>query len=470
MNGLLLFLIILNVYILLVYLAARSGLLARFNIGLMGPALMVRTQRGKGIIEWISKLKRTWISTGTLGIWLTLGIMGAITLLLIVQVPSLFRIPAEQAPGAREILALPGINPLIPISYGIVALILAIVIHEFAHGVLARAQGMKVKSLGMLYLIVPIGAFVEPDEEQLLASPRKERMRVYAAGPTSNLVTALICGLVFSAGFVGAADPVADGMGIRGVTENSPADQAGLEPGWIITHVNDTRVTSYTQFTDALSDTAPGQRIPLTTARHGTVELCLASREDAQNLSTYGPGFDFCRLDRGEEQDNGGNNTTGAAAPSDDSGFLGVEVYPLSPASFKERLVSPFGSLESFVLYIALPFFGLSPMKGPLLEMYDVPVPDGAATTGYWVVANLFYWVMWISLMLGLTNALPAVPLDGGFLFRDFVDGVIHRLKPSSTQEGRAPIVKKTSVAISFMILGLILLQFLAPRIGAQFL
>lgn len=465
MNGFLLFLIILNAYILLVYLAARSGILARFNIGLMGPALMFRTQRGKGIIDWISKLRRTWVLTGTWGVWLVLGTMFAMTALLIIQIPALFRIPVDQAPGARQILALPGINPLIPIWYGIAALIIAIVIHEFAHGILARAQDMKVKALGMLYLIVPIGAFVEPDEEQLMASSRIKRMRVYAAGPTSNLVTTVICGVLFSAVFMASAAPVGDGLGVRHSIEYGPAFEAGLEPGMLLTHIDSTPIPNNLVFQDVLGQTVPGQEIVVQTQNAGSFTFCLGSRNNQTDIPDLGHGYNYCSLYSDEARAAADANPEG----DHDRGFLGVEMYPLSPGSLRDRLAHPMSSLPNFVLYIALPFTGYTPIDAPMTELYTTPWDDTLGPTAFWITANLAYWVMWISLMLGLTNALPAVPLDGGFLFRDFVESVLGKFRSSMSEERKAHLAKRASVFISFTILGLILLQFAAPYIAQAF-
>lgn len=554
-SGLLLFLIIVNVYLLLVFLLAKSGILARYNIGLMGPILMFRTERGKGIIEWLGKAKRFHQYTGTVGIWVTLFCMGALMLLLIAQMPFVLRIPVEQAPQARHILALPGINPLIPVVYGIIALVVAIVIHEFAHGVLARAQNLKVKTLGMLYLIVPIGAFVEPDEEEMMQTTRKKRMRVYAAGPMSNIVTALILGLVFSAGFMAAATPVGDGLGIDQVVPGSPADQAGLEEGMLITQIDNTTITDLQSFQGSLRETHPGQRIEIHTHQSGVLTACLASHEDAQRIQDLGPGVNWCErypdtMPAGNLTDSGdpddplpatlhaaptmgqiplvvnftfdaetdgeplqwtfdatGNGEADASGTHEDlpatyahsynqtgrysatftlesdsasttrtvtvnaGGFLGIQTYPFSPVAFKGHMESPFSSLTSLALYVALPFTGMTPMTAPFTGFYEIPWGDSAAAVNsYWISANVVYWVMWISLMLGLTNALPAVPLDGGWLFRDWLDGVLEKLKPTSSAESRAPVVKKASIAISLLVLALILFQFLGPRIAPFFL
>ena len=47
----------------------------------------------------------------------------------------------------------------------------------------------------------------------------------------------------------------------------------------------------------------------------------------------------------------------------------------------------------------------------------------------FYLIANAMYWLFWLNLMLGATNALPAVPLDGGFVFRDGVEALLTRFR-----------------------------------------
>ncbi|VVC03917.1 Peptidase family M50 [Candidatus Burarchaeum australiense] len=93
---------------------------------------------------------------------------------------------AAAAPGAAPII--PGKN--IPLLEGILALVIILVVHEGAHGILARLHNIKLKSAGVvLFGILPVGAFVDPDEKQLdNAAPNKQR-DVLVAGSTSNFVT-----------------------------------------------------------------------------------------------------------------------------------------------------------------------------------------------------------------------------------------------------------------------------------------
>ena len=50
------------------------------------------------------------------------------------------------------------LNPLLPISYTLVALIISVFIHEAGHGIVARVYGIKVESTGIAFvLFIPIG-------------------------------------------------------------------------------------------------------------------------------------------------------------------------------------------------------------------------------------------------------------------------------------------------------------------------
>jgi len=115
-------------------------------------------------------------------------------------------------------IPIPGIAPLIPgveiegspISIPIHAffgLIVLIVVHELAHGIVSRIEKIKVKSMGVLTAgIFPIGAFTEPDEKQLKEAKPRKRMRVFAVGSMANFVTGIVF-LILFLGLLGAAQP-----------------------------------------------------------------------------------------------------------------------------------------------------------------------------------------------------------------------------------------------------------------------
>ncbi len=93
---------------------------------------------------------------------------------------------------------IPGMGICIPVIYGMIALVLLLVVHEFAHGVLARVHKLKLRSTGLVTLgIVPIGAFVEPDEEKFQKSESLTKTRVLAMGSFSNLSLGILSFLLF---------------------------------------------------------------------------------------------------------------------------------------------------------------------------------------------------------------------------------------------------------------------------------
>ena len=63
------------------------------------------------------------------------------SLIGILSTPGVGQVVRQLGPGS--VLLLPGINPLLPIVYGWIAIVCGIVIHEGAHGVVARNVDLK---------------------------------------------------------------------------------------------------------------------------------------------------------------------------------------------------------------------------------------------------------------------------------------------------------------------------------------
>jgi membrane-associated protease RseP (regulator of RpoE activity) len=102
-------------------------------------------------------------------------------------------------------ILLPGIN--LPFFEGILALAIVMIVHEGAHAVLARIAKIPLLSSGIvLFGIIPIGAFVEPDEKKLEKAERTRQTRVLVAGPTANMLAAVASFFLFMAFFMVSAD------------------------------------------------------------------------------------------------------------------------------------------------------------------------------------------------------------------------------------------------------------------------
>src|SRR5205809_4725186 len=218
---------------LLLYVLQSRGLLEPRGLSPSpppaGPFLMWKTVRGRNLIDRLARPKRFWRIFGDVAILLVALTMVGTTVLLaweatLVQSAAIRGNP----PPPETLLGLPGINPIIPVGYGILGLAVAIILHEFSHGILSRVANIKIRSLGLIFLIFPIGAFVEPDEDELRALPRRERARLYAVGPATNVLLAVLFATLFSTLILPAVAPVHHGVGIVGFTPNSPAPPAGM--------------------------------------------------------------------------------------------------------------------------------------------------------------------------------------------------------------------------------------------------
>ncbi|OIO21717.1 hypothetical protein COV61_01005 [Candidatus Micrarchaeota archaeon CG11_big_fil_rev_8_21_14_0_20_47_5] len=92
-------------------------------------------------------------------------------------------------PGASFLL--PGVN--LPLFEGIIALFLLLLVHEVAHGLLARLAKIKLDSSGIvLFGILPVGAFVDPDEKEFLAAPPLAQKRLLVAGSSANFIASAV--------------------------------------------------------------------------------------------------------------------------------------------------------------------------------------------------------------------------------------------------------------------------------------
>jgi len=102
---------------------------------------------------------------------------------------------AKTEPGGT--LILPGVT--IPFFEGVLAIVIIMAVHEGAHAILARIGRIKVLSSGIvLFGIIPVGAFVEPDEKQLEKMEKTKQTRVLVAGSSSNLIVSIIAFVLFA--------------------------------------------------------------------------------------------------------------------------------------------------------------------------------------------------------------------------------------------------------------------------------
>lgn len=317
---------------------------------------------------------------------------------------------------------------LVDIAQFAAALAALIIVHELGHFIAARLLNIEVEEFGLgfpprlltLFTVwgtrfslnlIPLGGFVRPKGENdpsvpggLAAASPWARLVVLAAGPIANLMVGVILyALILSR--IGI--PVLDQVQIIEVMRNSPAEQAGLQPGDLILKVNDQEIKS----TQSLSENIYAhldQPIQITYARgnqQATVTLVPRSNppegEGAIGIVMSNPTRKVGAL---------------AAIPT---GILAVYNHSRELLSFPVRMIQG----------------QISPQEGRLVGikgMFDIyqniqesepppNIPQGINILGFFAT---------ITISLGLLNLLPIPALDGGRIMFALPEIVLGRRIP----------------------------------------
>ncbi|SFG63463.1 PDZ domain-containing protein [Halopelagius inordinatus] len=256
MNTLLWVLVGLLAYSFAAFFLRRRGLLPS-SVKVQGPFTTIHTKRGRDLIDWIATPKRFWRAWSNLGVGAALVIMFGMFFFLLVQGVFILRNPP--APSAvnqpQNFLVIPGVNDFLPLSVApeiVFGLLVGLVVHEGGHGILCRVEGIDIESMGVfLFTVLPLGAFVEPDEESQRDTDRGGRTRMFAAGVMNNFaVTAIAFALLF--GPIIASIGVAPGVAVAGSYDGSPAAAGGIGQSDRITAIEGTPVTNESTLDRAL--------------------------------------------------------------------------------------------------------------------------------------------------------------------------------------------------------------------------
>lgn len=347
------------------------------------PMLILRTKRFSGVFDKLGRLRASrylaWVFLGLVPFVAGIAIyLIATSLVNVLMNPSVVGEVARDL-GAGAILLLPGINPMLPIVYGWLAIIVAIVLHEGAHGIIARNNGLTVKSSGLLFfLVIPIGAFVDVDEEQIKVAKSRASLKVMAAGVGANVIVGLSC-LLCMLLIVGSLSPAVTGVYVADVVDGMPAKTAGLLAKDTLVSVDNVTVKNTTDLRVILDGKAAGDLIHVTVARG----------EKWQDRYT----------------------TTVNLTSSENRTVMGISTYDLMT---QERLdfYQNF-SLGTLSMYLIPPtlYSGFVPFSDFLTPFYSSAIP-------FWSeLANMLFWIWFVNFNLAIFNALPIYPLDGGRIF-----------------------------------------------------
>ncbi|MBU3904824.1 MAG: site-2 protease family protein [Nanoarchaeota archaeon] len=388
---------------------------------------MRRTKRFRILIDEIAQF---WP-----GFWKTIGTFGIIVCFLYMLLGTGFLINSSYNIAAG-LVDKPTISLVLPTPFSqasigpgymsfpfwswFLIILMILIPHELSHGILSRTEKIKLKSVGLLLLVLsPIalfitglygliagaltleslmvalflilpGAFVEPDEKQLKKAKTITRLRVFAGGSAANIFVGLTVFMITA--FILWPAMISPGVDIFYVNQSSPASNAGLTNGTIITHINN---------------------IPV------SVSYC--------------------------EYNNGGINAFLPYMCKSGSGYF---VEEIGQAKIGDNIQMRSDEKTYDILVKAVEVDGIEyPFVGIL---YKPIIKNG--DPGFLFSLISFMSLLWIfSFAVAIFNILPIYPLDGGLM----VETIIERFNKKSA--------KKIARAISLIVLLILLYNFFGP-------
>ncbi|MBS3137726.1 site-2 protease family protein [Candidatus Woesearchaeota archaeon] len=253
--------------------------------------IMYRTKLGLKLMDKIANKYRSLVQFfGFISIGIGFVGMAFISISIIMVIIKLIFTP--HAASSDMVLVLPFTNipgiGYLPFTSWLIAIFVLAVVHEFSHGVVARAHNVEIKSsgfavLGILAPIIP-AAFVEPNEEKLKKEKEIVQYSIFAAGPVSNIFLALVFFLLMIAVFNPIEARLMEPVGFSfDITNTSlPAGVAGLQSGMIVNSFNYKNINDSTYFLNQMQYCVkPEQQVTFGTANATYAATTIASPNDA---------------------------------------------------------------------------------------------------------------------------------------------------------------------------------------------
>ncbi len=179
--------------------------------------------------------------------------------------------------GIPVSIVVPGLTlNLYWLPYFLISVVLVVFIHEAAHGIISLAEGIGIKSAGMLLLAVFPGGFVEIEEEKMDTLKTESKLKIFSAGASANVLSGLLIFLAIFTLFIQAPS----GIVVMEVVEGGPLDLAGVRRWDVIYALNGTPVHEYRDLADFMSKVKPGEKLVVATSRGNFTISTIPSPED----------------------------------------------------------------------------------------------------------------------------------------------------------------------------------------------
>ncbi len=410
----------------------------RENLKRQGILYLYRTKLGIRLMDWtVSKFSRilkpmqivvvasgyillismVWLLIRTAYIYITSPIIAQL-----IKAPPI----APLIPYFPAIFKLESFFPPLYFTYFLVALIIVAVSHEFAHGIFARLNKIKVKTTGFAFLGPILGAFVEPDEKQMQKAKKFPQLAILAAGTFANVIMAVIFGAILLGFFALSFSPAGVQFNSYATTAINPfeiTEVSGIpieDPKSLI-YLDDPYVPGYLE--SEIVNVSIGEKTFLVQSK----SLINALEKDIQSIIVYDDAPAVRAGIKGAIRE-----INGVKIENPES--LREELRKYSPGDEVIVTASDDGAVKTYKInlgnrdgnaYLGIGFvesnrgaitgFFMSQVekvKNPFIH-YE-PNWDGDIA---WFIYYLLWWITVINILVALFNMLPLSILDGGRFF-----------------------------------------------------
>lgn len=345
-----------------------------------------------------------------------------------------------KSPDIARAIKVPVIMPLIPylpelfkidflppfyFTYWIIIIAIIAIPHEFAHGIIARLNKIKVHSTGFGFLGPFLAAFVEPDEKQTEKSSKFAQLSVLSAGTFANILTVIFFGLILWGFFAFTFSPAgvnfnaysSDIINISSISLFNGIPLQNIQPSSLNSSDN--------TFSPIISDNRTFFATPsfLKKALENNASYIIVyENSPAFNARLAGAITEIngVKTTSPEELKNAilankpGDNVTIKTIIDKEVKTYNIELANKSDKPFLGIGITPFQSKGMLGKIFNL----ITKVKDPLIY-YDSSLGDAGI-----FIYDLLWWIVLISLSVALVNMLPLGIFDGGRFFMLTVWGI----------------------------------------------
>ncbi|XP_014481341.1 PREDICTED: membrane-bound transcription factor site-2 protease [Dinoponera quadriceps] len=279
------------------------------NTGLEIQILRIKwftTAFNRKIIKWGMDRSKFWTAWFNAGVIISIILLPIAVLIILKMTFNMWLAGSSSDTGSGAILEpmLPGVDiPFNELGYYVTTLAVCSIVHELGHALAAAREDVQLFGLGIfIFFTIPI-AYVHISNEQLVALPLRNQLRVTCAGIWHNIVFATVAAaiLVFSTWLWAPLYSLGYGVYVKTILPNSPVlGPTGLLEHDVIYKLNNCPVKNSEDWYDCILHSVqhptPGycvrqsfvqdfdESVPAKQKTNGVVNCCTADSETSGSL------------------------------------------------------------------------------------------------------------------------------------------------------------------------------------------